>query len=83
MSRTRDNDRVAPRPYLITSEGSGFRLTIRETRYNSQNYPVVTATPVDEHFATASAARTYAKRAFGAVAGQFALQQAHSGESGG
>ncbi len=74
MSRVRDHDRVPPKPYLITSDGAGFRLTIRETRYNSQNYPIVTATPVDEHFATASAARIYAKLTFGAVAGQFATK---------
>ena len=72
MSRVKDHDRVIPKPYLIAREDPGFRLTIRETRFNSQNYPVTTSTPVDEHFATASAARTYAKLNFGAVAGQFA-----------
>ncbi len=32
------------RPYLITKDEEGnFRLTVRETRYSSQGYPLVTA----------------------------------------
>ncbi len=72
MSGSRDHDRVAPKPYLIAPEGSGFRLTIRETRYNSQNYPIVTSTRVEEEFATVAAARAYARTHHGAVAGEFA-----------
>ena len=35
------------KPYLIAKDADGqFRLTVRETRYNSQGYPLVTATPV-------------------------------------
>ncbi|HYI64088.1 MAG TPA: hypothetical protein VEW71_04310 [Allosphingosinicella sp.] len=68
-----DHDRAKGRPYLIEREGEGaYRLIVRETRYNSQNYPIVTATRIDEGFASAAAARAYAKTHFGAVAGEFA-----------
>lgn len=62
-------------PYLINKDEDGqFRLTIRETRYNSQGYPLVTATLQDETFKTATAARTHAKEQFGAETGQFAVK---------
>lgn len=62
-------------PYLINKDEDGlFRLTVRETRYNSQNYPLVSATLVDETFKTATAARAYAKQEYGAEAGQFATK---------
>lgn len=60
-------------PFLINKDETGnFRLTVRETRYNSQNYPLVTSTVVDESFRTATEARNHAKQEFGAEAGQFA-----------
>ena len=60
------------KPYLINKDDEGHvRLTVRETRYNSQNYPIVTATLVDASFKTAAAARAHAKEHFGAEAGQF------------
>ncbi len=63
------------KPYLILKDAEGqFRLTVRETRYNSQGYPLVTATPVEEAFKSATAARTHAKEHFGAEAGQFAVK---------
>ncbi|MEA3031978.1 MAG: hypothetical protein QOG13_3303 [Sphingomonadales bacterium] len=63
------------KPYLILKDPEGvFRLTIRETRYNSQGYPLVTATPVEETFKSATAARTHAREHFGAEAGQFAMK---------
>ncbi len=63
------------KPFLIAKDEEGqFRLTIRETRYNSQGYPLVTATPVEEAFKSATAARTHAKENFGAEAGQFAAK---------
>ncbi|HYI49188.1 MAG TPA: hypothetical protein VEX35_12070 [Allosphingosinicella sp.] len=63
------------KPYLIAKKEDGsFRLTVRETRYNSQGYPLVTATPVEESFKSATAARTHAKEHFGAEAGQFATR---------
>ena len=63
------------RPYLIAQDDTGqFRITIRETRYNSQGYPLVKATLQDEAFKSVHAARTYAREHFGAQAGQFALK---------
>jgi hypothetical protein len=65
--------RTPVRPYLIAKDEDGlFRLTVRETRYNSQGYPLVKATLQEETFKTATAARTFARETFGAEAGQFA-----------
>lgn len=66
--------RIPVRPFLIAKDAQGdFRLTVRETRFNSQNYPIVTATLQGETFKTATLARAYAKEHFGAVAGQFSV----------
>jgi hypothetical protein len=68
-----DNDRRAAKPFLIEKqEEGGVRLTIRETRYNGQGYPIVTSTRLEAAFATAAAARTHAKENYGAQAGDFA-----------
>lgn len=65
--------RIPLRPYLIAKDEEGdFRITIRETRYNSQHYPLVTSTLHGDRFKTATAARNFAKAQFGAEAGQFA-----------
>ena len=65
--------RTPIRPFLIAKDDAGnVRLTVRETRYNSQGYPLVTTTMVEESFKTANAARAHAKAHFGAEAGQFA-----------
>lgn len=65
--------RTPIRPFLIAKDDTGnVRLTVRETRYNSQGYPLVTSTLVEESFKTANAARAHAKAHFGAEAGQFA-----------
>ena len=67
--------REITKPFLIQKEDDGrFRLTLRETRFNSQGYPLVTATPVEETFKSATAARTHAREHFGAEAGQFATK---------
>jgi hypothetical protein len=67
--------RIAVRPFLITKDAeSRFRLTIRETRYNSQGYPLVTETLHEEAFPTATAAKAYARDQFGAEAGQYATK---------
>ena len=67
--------RIPVRPFLIAKDKEGaVRLTIRETRYNSQNYPLVTSTLQAEAFKTATAARAYATQHFGAEAGQFASE---------
>jgi hypothetical protein len=67
--------RIPLKPYLLTKNEDGlFTLTVRETRYNGQGYPLVTSTAVEESFKTATAARTHAKEHFGAVAGEFATK---------
>ena len=54
--------RVPVRPFLIAKDAEGaFRITVRETRFNSQRYPLVTSTLQPESFKTATAARAYAK----------------------
>lgn len=66
--------RIPVRPFLIArkEEGGPFRLTVRETRYNSQGYPLITETLLEQEFKTAAAARAHAKEQYGAEAGQFA-----------
>lgn len=65
--------REIPRPFLIAKDEEGaFRLTLRQTRYNSLGYPLTDVIPVEESFKTASAARAFAKEHYGAEAGQFA-----------
>jgi len=67
--------RIPVRPFLIAKDDEGqYRITIRETRFNSQGYPLVTATLQTESFATATAARNHAKANFGAEPGQFAIK---------
>ncbi len=67
--------RIPVKPFLINKDEEGrVRLTVRETRYNMQNYPIVTATLVDQTFKTANAARAYAADHYGAEAGQFAAK---------
>jgi hypothetical protein len=75
MNGNRAMSREIPKPYLVLKdEAGGYRLTVREVRYNSQNYPLITATQIDESFVTATAARAYAKEKYGAEAGQFATK---------
>ena len=67
------NDTV--RPFLISKlEDGTYRLTVRETRYNSRSYPVVTSTLQDEIFVTMSSAKAFARENFRAEAGQFATK---------
>jgi len=61
------------KPFLIAKDDNGgVRLTLRETRYNSQGYPWVSTRLVEQVFATALAARSYAISEYGAKAGEFA-----------
>jgi hypothetical protein len=63
----------ATRPFLITKDTEGnFRLTVRDIRYNSQGYPLVSGVLQDELFKTAAAAKSWARTQFKAVAGQYA-----------
>lgn len=75
MSGTPDHSRAQVKPYLIVKDEDGqVRLTVRETRYNGQGYPIVTSTEVEQTFGTATAARAHAKAHFGAQAGDFAAK---------
>ena len=63
------------KPFLIEKDDSGrVRLTVRTTRYNSWNFPIVTSTVVEETFATLAEARAHAKENFAAESGQFATK---------
>jgi hypothetical protein len=63
------------RPFLITKDEDGnFRLTVRETRYNSQGYPLVKSSLQDELFKTATAVRAFARDNFKAEPGQYATK---------
>lgn len=67
--------RIPVKPFLITKDEDGnFRLTVRVTRYNMYNYPLVTSTLQDETFKTMSAARAFAREEFNAEAGQYATK---------
>lgn len=74
MSGSPDADRRKGKPYLIEKTEDGYRLFVREMRYNSQNYPVVTTVDCGETFPSATAARAYARDNYGAVAGEFAAK---------
>lgn len=70
-----DMSRTPVKPFLIHTDDEGLvRLTVRTTRFNTWNYPVVSSEVVEEAFATAAAARAHAKKHFGAEAGQFATK---------
>ena len=61
------------KPFLIDKDEQGqVRLTLCETRRNSQGYPWVQRTLVERSFATTAAARAYATAEYGAKAGEFA-----------
>lgn len=61
------------KPFLISKTDQGsFLLTVRNTHYNSQGYPIVTSAQQDEVFHTAAAAKAFARSNFGARAGEYA-----------
>jgi hypothetical protein len=63
------------KPFRIAKDEEGqLRLTVRETRYNSQGYPWVIETLVEECFKSAAAARAFATDNYGAQAGQFSTK---------
>lgn len=65
--------RTPVEPFLINKDEEGhFRITVRTTRFNSQNYPIVTSSLQPELFKSATAARAHAKQKLGAEVGQFA-----------
>lgn len=63
------------RPFLINKDVDGHvRLTVRNSRYNSQGYRLVTAELQSELFKTAAAARAFAQENFGALPGEYATK---------
>lgn len=67
--------RVATRPYLVSKDEAGrYRVTVRQTRLNSQGYPLVTSTLLDETFATATAARGYVRQEYRGEASDIATK---------
>ncbi|MEO6152875.1 MAG: hypothetical protein ABIT09_13530 [Croceibacterium sp.] len=63
------------KPFLITKDEHGqVRLTVRETRFNSQGYPWITERLVDGTFKNAAAARAHATEEYMAKAGEFATK---------
>lgn len=65
----------ALRPYLLVKgEDSKFRITVRTTRRNSQGYPLVSSTVLDEQFATATAAKAYIREQYHAEASDIAMK---------
>jgi len=65
--------KMAIRPYLVSKRSDGqFSVTVRRTRFNSQNYPIVTSTIIDETFPTGTAAKAYVRAEYDAVAADIA-----------
>ncbi|MBN8502087.1 MAG: hypothetical protein J0M19_13165 [Sphingomonadales bacterium] len=65
----------ALRPFLIQRRTDGtFSLTVRDIRYNSQGYPIVTGNLQDGVFETQAAAKNFARANFAARAGQYATK---------
>lgn len=63
------------RPFLIQRQNDGtYRLTVRDIRYNSQDYPIVTNVLQEEVFDTQAAAKNFARAKFDAKAGQYATK---------
>ena len=63
------------KPFQIVKDEEGdVRLTVCETRHNSQGYPWVLKTLVDERFKSTAAARAYAVEQFGAKTGEFSFR---------
>ena len=66
---------VPLKPFKIAKDEQGeLRLTVRETRYNSQGYPWVTEVVQEESFKSVTAARAFATEHFGARAGEFSTK---------
>ncbi|HYD24999.1 MAG TPA: hypothetical protein VEB68_09385 [Croceibacterium sp.] len=64
-----------PKPFRIARDEHGqMRLTVRETRYNSQGYPWVIERLEEATFPSAAAARAFATEHYGAVAGEFSTK---------
>ncbi len=67
--------RVHVRPFLILKNAEGsFHVTLRETRFNSQGYPLVKSTELPDRFPSATAARAYVREHYRAEAADIATK---------
>ena len=67
--------RAPLRPYLILKDAEGtFQITVRQTRFNSQGYPLVTSTPLPDRFPSAMSARAYVREHYRAEAADIATK---------
>ena len=67
--------RKPTKPFLIQKDDEGsYRLTVRDTRYNSQGYPIVTSKLQEECFQTLTLAKAFARENFRAEAGEYAMK---------
>jgi hypothetical protein len=63
------------RPYLVCKDEAGaYRVTVRTTRYNSQNYPLVSSELLDDVFKTQTAAKTFVRETYRAEASDIAIK---------
>lgn len=63
------------RPFLIKRQEDGtYRLTVRDLRYNSQGYPLVSSIQHTEVFSTSASAKNFARTNFNAKAGEYATK---------
>lgn len=67
--------KTIPRPYLVCKDEDGaYRVTVRTTRYNSQNYPLVDSEMLDDVFKTQTAAKLFVRETYRAEAGDIAIK---------
>ncbi|AOH84419.1 hypothetical protein AWL63_11020 [Sphingomonas panacis] len=63
------------RPYLVCKDDNGvYRVTVRTTRYNSQNYPLVSSEMLEDVFKTQTAAKTFVRETYRAEPGDIAYK---------
>lgn len=63
------------RPYLVNKDDDGaYRVTVRTTRYNSQNYPLVSSEMLPDVFKTQTAAKTFVRETYRTEAGDIAIK---------
>jgi uncharacterized protein with NRDE domain len=71
LFRERPMSRVAVKPYLVSRDLEGiFRITIRTTRLNSQGYPLVSTSMLDDGFPTVTSARAHLREKYRAEAAE-------------
>lgn len=57
--------REVVRPYLVLKHDEGnYRVTVRQTRFNSQGYPIVSSELLSDVFKTQTAAKTFVREQY-------------------